>query len=382
MTTNATSLERLRPHRHAERMKLIFFLAMVTGCEILLHFAFDKKTDFGVFCYAARMIRDGQGGHLYDASAQLAYQLRFGRPVGLDFYYPAIVALFYLPFTYLPQWLAFGSWTALNLGLLSATVLRLNRHFRVAEGNWPVLIALASYPVAECIANGQVAILVFALLTLSFLAWKAGRDLFAGLILGCVAFKFQLLLGFGALALSNRYFRLLLGMLLGAIPIVAVSLWIVGWEGAKLYPSFVRSTAMHAGAELNPLAMANLRALLYLVLRRDPPAWTVVFLSVVTIVWAATRRLEREAWFCVAVAISVLVSFHLYPPELTFLLIPVGYLAMRDQRYLPWHLIILVGFFAVPVLLLATNLFPILSLGIFALARAISRSLNREEKAS
>ena len=354
------------------RFALPVFLVLLVPLELLLHVIQDRKLDFAVFYYAARMVRDGRGGQLYDAAVQAAYQVRFHRPPDFTFNYPPVALLPFLLLASIPMMAAYTVWTAANLALLAKTARMVNGYLRWLTGDWPVLLALAFLPTGVCLVHGQFSILVFFLFTASFLAWQKGRPVLAGAILAVATFKFQLVVGLMAIVFLKREWKFIAGFCAGLIPMISISVLLAGPAALAKYPSFLKTIAAHAGPSIDPGAMANLRGLLFFTLRHDPPLWAVVLLSAALVVWAARKWDGLESGFAIAVVATVLVSYHSNPQDLTVLLLPLGLAASRIRRDLPWDLVVLFGFIGVPAALLLLDAFALLALPVFVLAYWLS----------
>jgi hypothetical protein len=105
----------------------------------------------------------------------------------------------------------------------------------------------------------------------------------------------------------------------------------VGIAGARSYVATLLAmstrsvtAAQQASVALFPMAMANLRGLVTnLGMRALPPATIQIIVlcaSIVAVAFAATRR----ASFSLAVSTSIIVAYHLYPHDLSLVLLPIG----------------------------------------------------------
>ena len=360
------------------RFALPVFLVLLFLIVLVIPAIEHRDLDFAVFYYAARMVRDGRGGQLYDAATQAAYRARVGYPPDLMFPYPPVALVPFLPLVSIPMMAAFGVWTAANLALLTKAARMLNANLRLLTGDWPVLLALAFFPTVLCLLLGQFSIVVLFLFTVSFLAWQRGRPVLAGAILAVATIKFQLVLGLVAIVFLKREWKFIAGFCAGLIPMIATCVLLVGPKELARYPSFLKNVAAHPGTHVQPSIMANLRGLLFLALRHDPPLWAAVLASAALVLWAARNWDGIESGFSIAVVVTVLVSYHSNPHDLTVLLLPLGIAASRIRRNFPWNFAVLFGFVAVPAALLLLNVFAIVALPIFALAYWLSTSAKAE----
>ncbi|MBV8808092.1 MAG: DUF2029 domain-containing protein [Acidobacteriaceae bacterium] len=152
---------------------LLVVLFLVLAGVALAHQVWDAHFDFGVFYYAAHVVLGGARHALYDLPTQWVFQVQFHRPVALLFYYPPFVLIPFIFLAGLPIEVAFIIWTALSLALLVSSVQTLVRHAGLRYGNWPILLSLVFIPVASCLGQGQLSLLVFVCLRPDVLAVAA-----------------------------------------------------------------------------------------------------------------------------------------------------------------------------------------------------------------
>lgn len=202
--------------------------------------------DFTVYYTAGRMLREGQGSHLYDPQAQLAVQREFApaednRRGPLPYIHPAFEALIFLPLTFLPYTTAFALWNVLNLGFLlrSSHLLRASiESLRLISAADLYMALLAFFPVFANFHQGQDAILLFLVVLFAFRAWDQGKDFAAGLWIGAGLFKYHLILPLAVVLVLWRGRKFLLGLTTTASAVTLISLALVGWHEALLYPGF------------------------------------------------------------------------------------------------------------------------------------------------
>lgn len=351
--------ESVRPVRPlANRIMLCVFIALLTTLLTAEHSQAVQRFDFHTFYLVAKMLRYGEGHQLYDLSRQAAYQMRYvdpSRVVGapdLPFFYPAATGVLYLPLAWVPLMSAFAIWTAFNLGLLVLSVRFLQGHLRIPEGDRPLFAAVLFIPVAACLLQGQLSIVVLFLYSVAFSYFKRGRPFAAGFVLGIGTLKFQLMLGFFAVLLLRRCWKTLLGVAVGALPVVFVSAAILGWRGAIQYPLTVMHFAITPAA---PEKMVTLYGALMTALGHQPPTWLLVMLSVGIIAGAALVRADMDVAFSVAMLASVVVAYHAYIYELTLMLIPAAVIASRLARTTRLLLAFAIGVFLITAMLFFTG---------------------------
>src|SRR5436190_373861 len=103
-----------------------------------------------------------------------------------------------------------------------------------------VLWALAFVPVFAAVSYGQNSLLSLFILAGVFALLRRGRDGLAGIVLGCLLYKPQLVLVLALLLVLERRWRALLGLgAMGGV-LAAVSLW-MSVPAARSYASTARS---------------------------------------------------------------------------------------------------------------------------------------------
>jgi Glycosyltransferase family 87 len=202
--------------------------------------------DFTVFYTAGKMLREGQGPQLYHPNAQLATQAEFARNSDirrgpLPYIHPPFEALFFLPLTFLSYPQAFVAWNLINLAILFG-VAGLLKNSLLSLQSIPVwhmvLFGLAFFPVFANFHQGQDAILLLLVLTLSFRALDRDADLLAGCWLGLGLFKYHLILPLALVLMIWRGRRFILGFAASSSAVVLISLGLVGWKGVLEYPAY------------------------------------------------------------------------------------------------------------------------------------------------
>ena len=329
----------------------LFFLAGVLGITVFFHIRIEKpafRLDFQQFYIVGHMIADGQGARIYDMSAQAAYQMRYvdaSRPVDFPdapFLYPAGTALPFVALAWLPLNVAYAVWTALNLLLLWRTARLLQREAILPDNDWPLIAVITSAPIVFCLLHGQLSILALFLCTTSFVLMRRGRIFLAGLAVGLIAIKFQLMLGFVAIMLFRRCWRFVAGAAVGGACIAILSALVVGERQFLKYPEFLRQYAYHPRVAM-PELMVNIRGLLCFASGHESPIWVVAGISAVLILGAAFFWRNQEEGFALAMIVTVLTAYHAYPQELTLFLLPLA-LAVRGIDWsLPRTLVVLIG---------------------------------------
>jgi hypothetical protein len=300
--------------------------------------------DYSIFYTAGLMMRRGQGHVLYDNSTQWQVQREFvsvanQRDGPLPYNHPAFEVLLFVPLAYLSYVSSYELWVALNLLLLCCVLLFLRA--RISELQflppWLVLLAaLAFFPVAYALMQGQDSILLLAVYCMAYAALRRGRDLQAGVWLGLGLFKFHLVLPFVLILLFRRRLRAVFGVALSAAVDILISWALIGWKELLHYPRYAWESNRHSliGA-MAPRNMANLRGLIT-GWNRAPSAspWPNIVLlaaSVGLLIWAAGQwdasdLRDVTKWnngFSIAVLATFLVSYHSYNQDMSILFLPM-----------------------------------------------------------
>lgn len=300
--------------------------------------------DFRIFYTAGLMLRRGQGEVLYSDSLQLRTQREFvpaasGDDGPLPYNHPPFEALLYLPFTYLSYPRAYSLWFLVNLTLLAASVQSLRQWLPMLQTTFPVLrfmIPLAFFPVVYALMQGQDSILLLALYTWAYTAFRRRADLRAGIYLGSGLFKFHLVLPFALILLLLRRWRAGCGILLTALLEFAVSWVLVGWKELLYYPRYTwHIDRLQPLRIIVPANMPNLRGLLTgWVFLTPRPRWlgfVLLAVSLLAVVWAARWWKEWDfahvdGWntgFSIALVVTFLVGYHGYNQDMSMLLLPI-----------------------------------------------------------
>ena len=284
-----------------------------------------KGADFLEFYTAGRLVLSGRAERLYDLplQAQVEHAITGGEWRGFHgFLNPPFFALPFVPLALLPYRVAFACWTVLGVVLALATP-RLTGRPRA----WPWVLAFV--PAFASVSFGQNALPSLFLLAGTHALLVRGRDGSAGLVLGLLLYKPQLV-GVVALALLlERRWRAVAGVAASGAALTVAALAVspaavVAWT--RLGRTLV---AMPTFAGFPTWNMHSLPAFFLLLLPSHEPAARILgaLASIAVLVWMrrtqpryAPATLSR--WFAVAVAATVLASPHLFLYDLTLLVLP------------------------------------------------------------
>jgi hypothetical protein len=302
----------------------------------------DGLPDFRIFYTAGLMLRRGQGHALYSDGLQLKTQREFvnlpaNEASPLPYNHPPFEAILYVPFTYLPYLAAYSLWILLNLLLTEMSIYVISPWVPVLAREFPRLLFLAPFaffPVAYALMQGQDSILLFALYCLAYIAFRRGRDVQAGVLLGLGLFKFHLVLPFAFVLLLRRRWRAIAGMAISAVCELAISCALVGWRELLYYPVYAWQVNRTSSWSIIPRNMPNLRGLF--------TGWTesvalqshlellLLAVSLCTLFWASRYWRPEDlrdshgwnAGFSIALVVTFLVGYHGYNQDLSIVLLP------------------------------------------------------------
>ena len=203
---------------------------------------------------------------------------------------------------------------------------------------WPYdrkIAALAccwSFPLLTVFANGQDVALLLVVIALALRHMKRGSETAAGLVFSLCAVKFHLFLLVPLLVLSQKRWRFLGGLSVGAAILAVASFTVGGWNWPAQYLNLIRTPGINPAA----ISMPNLHGLVY----RLPhhAIWQAAgTLAVALIVWHACRKTSFEYGIAAAMTGGVLVAPHDYLADcalvLPALLLTLPMAAEKWRRY-------------------------------------------------
>jgi len=316
------------------------FLLAMTFCNFVmplqaissLHKGYQ---DFTIYYTAGLLLRNGQASDLYNLAAQYRMQLTFAphvpiRKGPLVYNHPPFEAVLFVPFTLLSYWPAYLLWTALNLVMLTASVMILRKQFSEIAAVCPLFLGLgatAFFPAVLGIFQGQDVILLQLLFVLAMVSLDRGRDAAAGAFLAAGLFLPHLIVPVVVLLAAWRW-RVLLGFAPVALFLGAISVAIMGWGGPLDYVRFVFHVEKTGSGSYGPQVVPNLRGLI-----ADLPGlsasgpWVALLIvaSSAAVFLMALRRIrtgrDSTLFSCSLAALTaILVSFHALSYDLTLLL--------------------------------------------------------------
>lgn len=322
------------------RLKLYLWAMLVL--ELLICFGFRSSIrsgaiDFRGYYTAGHMLRSRQGALLYDYPTEQRLQNSLVAPAQftLLFFAPPFVALLFAPFSFAPYVWALLLFGVVNVVSLAATVRVMRPYLRALAARWratPALLFLTFLPVGLTVVMGQLSIVLLLLCCVAYALLESGSAVAAGLVFSLALMKLQIAIPAVVLFVLWRRWRFVLGFLMGAGALAVVSAAVVGLRNVPSYVHSLTRTSAMAGTALQsmvgigPRRMSNLYGLFFTLTATNRIAVTLtVAASVLLLGWAATRRPSLP----LALLVAILVSYHLYPCDLTVLLLPISLLCNR-----------------------------------------------------
>lgn len=242
----------------------------------------------------------------------------------MAFLYPPIDAWLALPLAAVPCLTAYWIWAWLSLAMLIAAALL------AAPRAWELkvlfaLSALAFLPTYTVFAAGQLSPLVLLALVLAWRSMSAGRETVAGILLAVLLLKPQLALLVPITVLVAGHHRAFLAWAVTTAILLVASVVSLGQHGVDQWVANQIVLYWASGYEQ--------RWSLPVVLGARAAGYAVELIALVLALLVArrTRLAGPDAPFAIGVAASMLLAYHLTPPDFVVLLMPLWLIA-RTQR--------------------------------------------------
>ncbi len=310
-------------------------LPLLLGGELLLWIVMVPvglrgQADFAMFYTAGYMVRIGQSGQLYNYDVETRYQNQLVSKTPAPYTHLPYEALLFAPISFLSYRVAYWLFLLVNVGFAIFAVLLISP----AGSGWPSAVILASFfPVSAAIADGQDSIMLLTIACAAWLLFSKKQESLAGGLLALGLFRFQIVLPIVGLMFLWKRWRFLAGFAPCAALVLVFSGWLAGFDQLGVYGSHVLSLGAVSGQETGyslsasqSQRMVSLRALFTNILPSGHLAQIItLFASIALLLWVASRgrTLGRKHQFALAIAFSVLVSYHLFVYDLAILLIPM-----------------------------------------------------------
>lgn len=330
-------------------------------------------SDFAALYAAGKLVQQGRASEMYDRRAQWQVQQEFAATVKirrgpLPYVRPPFESLLFWPFAYLKYPLSCVLWGTVNLVTLLTIPFVLRSVRGEPEAISPGLggvIALAFFPVAFDLLQGQDAVVLLLVFSFVFAFLRRGADFQSGMCLGAGLFKFHLIIPIALIFLLRRKTRFVLGFLTTALILVLVSATVVGWATLVGYPRYLWDLNRATGVGfITVRSMPNIRGLFaaFGAYQNSPVVtgvlWAVEVCGIIftAYIWRPGRHDDQPllaVGFSLSIVVTILTSFYVYAYDMTLMLIPIlqlGSFFLRDLKKRPWSHRLLVSCIALLLL--------------------------------
>jgi hypothetical protein len=301
--------------------------------------------DFLGFYTAGHLVAHGNPEGLADRHVQRSFQegvLGSSLDAVALWVSPPYFAWFFVPLAQLPYVAAYFAWILASLAALWFAFRTLGSELGLTSTPGKMLwIGVQYYPALQWLLNGQMSGLWLTVFSVVFVLLRRGRDVPAGLLLGCLACKPPLALGLVVALAAARRFRAVFATLASASTFVALGFLTLpeamhaylersgelvalvrgkGYASVGLHGSFEFATLLCDGFS------HSFASVLGVVL-------TLGLLGSIALLWARSPWLpESQAWdvrMAATLALGLLASPHLFIYDLSLLLLPLFILLAR-----------------------------------------------------
>jgi Glycosyltransferase family 87 len=339
-----------RPETGTLRAHALVLMAVLWGGAIWLlatpgasdRFGQLKAPDFSQFFMAGKLALTGRIHSLYDWPA-FALALRNEVPgIGDLLYlsvYPPQVAVLFAPLAALGYAPALIAWTVCSTLLYGAVVYALTSPFDRMWRLTCALLALGNPAFQQTILHGQISTLALAAVLVAWRAWHSGHLVLAGIALGSLVFKPQLLSIALAAIVLRPSLRLAWGVAAGAVGQCALTACVTG---VAVLGDFARAAARVLARpeafEPKPWQLHSLKGAIALVVDRPLYASILWGLCVALTLLLASRAIratrDRRIAFSAVIVAGLLIDPHLYGYDLVILTVPLALIAdvYRTER--------------------------------------------------
>jgi len=300
-----------------------------------------KGADFIEFYAAGRIVAAHDTADLYnlDVQARVEHEITAREQWSgfHGFINPPFFALPFVPLAALPYLSAFAVWSALGILMLMGTLRLIGR---LDAAPW----VLAFVPVWAAISYGQNSLLSLFILASVYVLLRRGRDGVAGVVLGCLLYKPQLVVLLATLLLLDRRWRALAGLGATAVLLAAITLGL-SVPATLAYLALGHSFATMLGERGFPTAkMHSLYSFFVLLLPGHLTAAAVLSLLSSLAVLAVVRLRQPpyavdtlDQWYATAIWGTVLVSPHVPLYDLSLLVLPALLVRSGTQDEAVWR---------------------------------------------
>jgi hypothetical protein len=334
VTKKIQKLVTLRPEAAALALVMVATAGWVVSAPGPLdRFGTLKGTDFSQFYVAARLVATRQGPSLYGPTFVQGLQEWVPGPPGLLYLpvYPPTMAWLLAPLGHLGYFSALCVWTCVSaLGYFACCSAVLAGHQGLKSDrttSW--LLALAFPAFWQLLLFGQISVLPLALVTVAWGAWRQERPFLAGLALGALLLKPQMLTVAAAAVILLRSWRLLWGVIAGTLLELLLTTVVAGVDVMRAYGHVAKTIlSMPDAFEPRPQQIQSLRGFVWLVAGDGTLATVLTILLAVVVLLVAARAVRHsrasQMKFEIAVLAGTILNPHAYVYDLVLLVVPLG----------------------------------------------------------
>lgn len=289
--------------------------------------------DFLQFYTYGVLVRRHRSQDLYDAEVHqkiaetIEPRMRLG---GFRPNYSPVIAWAMAPLSGLTYRTAMAGFTFLMVGVYVGAIACLLRQLPHLRGDaLTVALAAAAWPtIFTVVRYGQISPTSLAIVVAAAVAAARARVGLAGLALGLLVYKPNLLLVPALVFVGARQWRLLAGMMAGAAVETTLNLVLAGPDAALQYVAILWDLGRHPElVQFFPAESHSIRGFTGLLLPWPPLVASITVLAVPVAAWLGTRvwaahRDWRPRWAAVVLA-TLLGSPHLLTYDLLLLAVPV-----------------------------------------------------------
>ncbi len=313
---------------------LYALLPLLLGLELVFWIVFVPiglrgDSDFSIFYTAGTMLRTGNAHRLFDYNAELEVERSKVSQTPAPYNHLPYEGLIFVPISKLPYRAAYIAFACCNFILAVASWWQLKPNSRAVSA-----LFAAYFPVSAAMADGQDSIILLAITISVWRLFSTQREGLAGALLGLALFRFTLVLPIVGLLLLWKRWRFVGAFALSSASVLLFSFWLVGVGQMRLYSRHLLSLGALAPQEAGYYSltyalprMMNIRGFFLNVVQNAHIglACTLIssFILLIWVAWAG-HTFERTQQFVLAIAFSVLVSYHMFIYDLTILLIPMA----------------------------------------------------------
>jgi hypothetical protein len=319
-------------------MTVLLVVAVLLYCA-----AFDHPRDFDFAgCYSAGFISRHSGtASVYDVQRQIQAQRALtGRNQLFLYAYPPIHALLFAQLARFPYLTAYIIWGFLDIALWTLFVCLLRPYAPIPRDPLHYLMLCFLFlPAWATVVLGQNSLILLVLYTLTFICLRHRHEYWAGVFLGLGLLKYHLVLPFALILLLRGKWRVIAGFGVAGSVLVALSFAAAGTAGMldflHLVLEIAKGPANPAYESFSPRhIMPTVWGLFAALLGRYVSLLWIKILAALTcagmVVFTAWRwqREERAQgddtlgpMFAAALAVSLIVTPHIYSYDLTLMLL-------------------------------------------------------------